>query len=101
MFKALFNIIINLLATIIQLICWPINQIISSALPDLSSKITEVTNVFGTAFDGMAWAVSAIPPQIVSTLLFIITIEIAKHTIFTSTHTLIKVWNVLQKLKFW
>lgn len=101
MFKALFNIIINLLATIIQLICWPINQIITSALPDLSSKITEVTNVFSTAFDGMAWAVSAIPPQIISTILFIITIEIAKHTIFTSTHTLIKVWNVLQKLKFW
>lgn len=101
MFQALFNIIINLLATIIQLICWPINQIITSTLPDLSSKITEVTNVFSTAFNGLSWAVSAIPPQILSTLLFIITIEIAKHTIFTSTHTLIKVWNVLQKLKFW
>lgn len=101
MFKALFNIIINLLATIIQLICWPINQIIITALPDLSTKITEVTNVFGTAFDGLSWAISAVPEQIVSTLLFIISIEIAKHTIFTSTHTLIKVWNVLQKLKFW
>lgn len=101
MFQALFNIIINLLATVIQLICWPINQIIVNALPDLSDKITQVTNVFGTAFNGMAWIISAIPSEIINTLLFIISIEIVKHAIFTSTHTLIKVWNVLQKLKFW
>lgn len=101
MFKALFNIIINLLATLIQIVCLPLNAAIEGALPDLSSKIVEVTDTINSVFNCISWALSLVPPQIISTLLFIITIEIAKHTIYVSTHTLIKVWNLFQKLKFW
>lgn len=101
MFKALFNIIINLLATLIQIVCLPLNSAIEAALPDLSSKLVEVTNTLNSVFNSISWALSLVPPQIISTLLFIITIEIAKHTIYVSTHTLIKVWNLFQKLKFW
>lgn len=101
MFKALFNIIINLLATVIQIVVWPINAVINATLPDLSSRILEVSNTLNTVFDSMTWALGLIPPAVISAVLFIITVEIAKHTIFTSTHALLKVWNLLQKLKFW
>lgn len=101
MFKALFNVIINMLATVIQIIVWPINAVLVAALPDVSSKITEVTNVFATIFDSMSWALGLLPNSIIVVLLFIITCEVAKHTVFTSTHALIKVWNVFQKIKFW
>ena len=101
MFKALFNIIINMLATVIQIAVLPINAIITNTMPDLSSNINEVTSTINSAFTSISWALSLVPPQIISALLFIITIEIAKHTIYVSTHTLIKVWNLFQKLKFW
>lgn len=101
MFKALFNGIINLLATILQVIVWPINQVIEATLPDISEQIVSVTSTFTSVFDCLGWAVGLIPTPIQIVLIFIITCEIAKHTIFTSTHTLIKVWNVLQKIKFW
>lgn len=101
MFKVLFNLIINMLATVIQIIVWPINAIISNTLPDLSNQITNVSNTIGSVFNSLNWAIGLVPPVIIETLLFIITIEIAKHTIFLSTHTLVKVWNVLQKIKFW
>lgn len=101
MFKALFNIIINMIATVIQIIVWPINEVIKTALPDLSSKILEVTNVLNNVFDSITWALGLLPNSVISTLIFIITCEIAKHTIFKSTHALIKVWNVFQKIKFW
>lgn len=101
MFKALFKIIINLLATIIQLIVWPINQLISATLPDLTTKISDINGTITNVFNSMTWALGLLPPIIIETLLFIITIEIAKHTIYISTHTLVKVWNVLQKIKFW
>lgn len=101
MFKILFNIILNMLASVIQIIVWPINAVISSTLPDLTSKILEVTNTLNTVFDSITWALGLIPPILIETVLFIITIEIAKHTIFISTHTLVKVWNVMQKIKFW
>lgn len=101
MFKALFTGILNLVATVIQLVCWPVNQIIVNALPDLSGKILEVTNTLNSVFDSITWALGLVPPLIIETLLFILTIEIAKHTIFVSTHSLIKVWNLFQKIKFW
>lgn len=101
MFKALFNIILNMLATIIQLICWPLNAVIQATMPNLSDQILNVTNTLNTAFDSITWAIGLIPAPVIVVLLFILGIEIAKHTIFVSTHTLIKVWNVLQKLKFW
>ena len=101
MFKALFNIIINLLASIIQIICWPINTLISNALPDLSNKITFVTNTIGSIFNSISWGLGLLPTAVVEALLFIVLVEIAMHTIYKSTHALVKVWNVLQKIKFW
>lgn len=101
MFKALFNIILNMLATVIQIVCWPINAVISSTLPDISGKILEVTNTLNSVFDAITWALGLLPPLVIETLLFIISIEVAKHTIFVSTHMLLKVWNVMQKIKFW
>lgn len=101
MFKALFKIIIDLLATVIQIVVWPINTVISNTLPDLSDKILSVTNTLNSVFDSITWGLGILPNILVETLLFILLIEIAKHTIFVSTHTLIKVWNILQKIKFW
>lgn len=101
MFKALFNIILDLLATVIQIICWPINSAITAVMPDLSDKILQVTNTLNTVFDSLTWALGLVPEPIINVLLFIITVEIAKHTIRLSTHSLIKVWTVLQKIKFW
>lgn len=101
MFKALFNIIINMIATVIQLIVWPVNQIITSSMPSVSDKILDVTNTLNSVFDAITWGLGLLPSVIIETLIFIVTIEIAKHTIYISTHTLIKVWNVFQKIKFW
>lgn len=101
MFKALFNIILNMIASVIQIIVWPINQIIVNTMPDVSDKILVVTDTLNSVFDAITWGLGLLPPFVIETLLFIVTIEIAKHTIFLSTHVLIKVWNVFQKIKFW
>lgn len=101
MIQLLFNIIINLIATIIQIIVWPINTIISNLLPDFTSQIASVTNVFNNVFDGMTWPLGFLPGSVITTLLFIVSFEIVKHTIYISTDKLIKVWNIFQKIKFW
>lgn len=101
MIQAIFKFLLDAVGTTIQLIMIPINVPIVLALPDLSDKILEVSNTFSTVFDPIAWALGLIPDTIIGTLIFILSIEIAKHTIFTSTHVLIKVWNIFQKIKFW
>lgn len=101
MFKALFKIIINLMGTIIQLVVFPLNLAITNALPDLSTKILNTSQTILGVFNSMNWALGLVPDAIIETILFIIVVEIAKHTIYLSTHTLIKVWNIFQKIKFW
>lgn len=101
MFKLLISLIINLLATVVQAVMTPFNLIISNALPDISARILEVTNGIPTIINYMNYALGFVPPGIIAVLLFILTCEIAKHTIFTSTHVLLKVWNIIQKIKFW
>lgn len=101
MFKLLISLLINLIASIIQLIMTPFNLVIVNAMPDLSSKILQVTNGIPGILNYMNYALGMVPPGIIAVMLFILTCEIAKHTIFTSTHVLVKVWNILQKIKFW
>ena len=101
MLNAILKGLLNLVATLIQVITWGPNQVISSAVPDLTEQINQVTNTFSTIFGGIGWALGLIPPAVLTTLIFVITIEICKHTIFVSTHTLLKVWNIFQKIKFW
>lgn len=101
MFKALFNIIFNLLASLIQVVCLPLNVVVENALPDFSAKVADITSTFSQIFLNIQWALGLVPAVVVETVLFIISVEIAKHTIYVSTHTLIKVWNLFQKIKFW
>lgn len=101
MFKKLFTIIINLMATIIQIIALPINSYITTYLPDISTKLTQVSTTITGMFNGLNWALGLVPDSVVEVLLFIVTVEIAKRTIYVSTHVLLKVWEVFQKIKFW
>lgn len=101
MFQALFKIIFNLLGTIIQIVVYPINAVINSTLPDISEKLVSVSSNFSTIFGNLGWALSIVPKPVIEAVLFFFAIEIAKHTIFLSTHTLIKIWNLFQKIKFW
>ena len=101
MFKALMNGLLNLLGTVVQIICLPVNTLISSLLPDLSDKISEITGLFSTIFSSITWALGLIPQPVLTALSFIITIEIIKHSIYMGTHLVLKVWGVLQKIKFW
>ena len=101
MIQAIFKFLLNILATLVQVVVWPINQIIVNALPDLSEKIQQVSNGFNSLFSGIGWALGILPSSVLSVLIFIVSVEIIKHTIFLSTHTLTKLWTILQKIKFW
>lgn len=101
MISLLFNSLINILTGLVRILVFPINLLISSTLPDISSNITTTTNTIIQFFNNLAWPLSIIPVGILNTLAFILLVEIAKHTIYISTHALIKMWNIFQKIKFW
>lgn len=101
MIQSIFNGLLLILTTIVRIVVYPLNLLISSTLPDISTKIVDTTNSIVQFFNTLAWPLSIVPTGILNTLAFILLIEIAKHTIYISTHALIKMWNIFQKIKFW
>lgn len=101
MIQAFLSTFINILASLIQIILSPINLVITNALPNLSDKILIITNTFASVFDSLSWGLGLLPNSVIITLIFILTCEIGKHAIYLSTHTIIRLWNLIQVLKVW
>lgn len=101
MLSDIIMFIIKTISSVIQVIVWPINQIIIGLLPDLSEKLVYISDNVGNLFSSVSWALGIIPTPILSTLLFILTIEIAKHTIYISTHVITIVFSLIRRIKFW
>lgn len=99
--SGLFNLILTLLSTIVQIVLLPLNLLFSGVFPDLTDKIQQVVQGFADALSGIGWAVAIIPPIIRTTLLFIFTIEVGLFVILKSTRMTAKLWKVIQKLKLW
>ena len=99
--SGLFSLILNLLATIVQIVLLPINLLFQGIFPDLSTSINDVVQGFSQALSGLSWAVSVIPPVIRTTLLLILTIEIALFAVLKSTRLTSRLWKILQKIKVW
>lgn len=101
MIGAIFNFIIGFLATVIQLVMWPINQALTAVLPDFSARVTEIGQGFAKLFQALAWPLQLIPISLLSVFLFIFTARLAITVFSASNKLLVRVWNVLDKIKFW
>mgnify|MGYP001851934315 FL=1 len=98
---ALFSFILEIVMTIVQIICLPLNLLFENVFPDFSTHLTTINSSLKTAYSGLSWSVSIIPPTVRTVLLFIFTVELSILVIMRSTHLTAKVWTILQKLKFW
>lgn len=96
-----FNFLLTIIMTIVQLICLPLNALFDGVFPDFSDKLTLIDNALESAYSGLSWAISLIPPLSKDVLLFIFTIELSMLAIMKSSHLTASVWKILQKLKFW
>lgn len=101
MIKILFNGILTILTSLIQIVVIPVNGIITSLLPDISQKVQQLSTGLSALFTGGAFAISFVPHTLIVTLLFIISVEIAKYSIFISTHVISLILNIIKRIKFW
>lgn len=101
MFQTLFKIIINLVATMLQLVLVLPNAALAQFLPDVSDKILQVTNSIAEFTGYISWGLGLIPKPVLLALIFIVTCEIAKHSVYVLTHTFFRLWKLIQRIKFW
>lgn len=105
MFQALFTLIFNILATIVQVVCLPLNAVITNLLPDLAEFIDglfeSLNYIFVYGLNLMSYLFNFLPDFTKEAVTILIEIQIAKLLIYTAIHLVPKVWNLVQKLKFW
>lgn len=97
----LFSFILEIVMTLVQIICLPLNLLFENVFPDFSTQLTTINSALTTAYTGLSWAISIIPPTVRTVLLFIFTVELSILVIMRSTALTSKVWKILQKIKFW
>ena len=102
MIKKLLKGILKMILKILNIVLIPINSLIENVFPDMSNAIQTFTNfvnnVLGT---NLSFFFHLLPP-IFRTLLFTwFTFVIAYYSIYYTYKGILKIWEIIQKIKFW
>ena len=102
MIKALLNGIMKMVTSVLDIVLLPVNSLISNLFPDMSVAISRFTafvnSYFGT---GLTYFFQLIPPLTRNIIVLWFTFLITYYGVVWSYSLIIKIWNVIQKIKFW
>lgn len=100
--KALMNLIMKLVTSIINIVLTPVNDLLSPLFPpQLSSAISNFSNLLSRIGGIISWFTNLLPPTFKDLLLLALGVTITYYTIAWSYTLIIKIYNVIQKIKFW
>lgn len=96
------NGILKMITSVINIFLIPINAIFENIFPDMSNAISNF-NIFVNTYVGgtLSYFFSILPPIFRNMLTIWFTFVIAYYTIHFTYITIIKVWAIIQKVKFW
>lgn len=102
MIKKILNGLLKMILKVLNIFLLPVNALIENIFPSMTNAINTfnnfVTNVLG---NNLAYFFHLLPP-IFRTLLFTwFTFVIAYYSIYYTYLAIIKIWSVIQKIKFW
>lgn len=102
MIKAILKGIMSLVSSIVGLILTPINALINGIFPDMSVYISNFNNfIHSNIFTPLSWVASFIPTGVKTLLLLWLSFLITYYTIIWTYTGIIKIYNVIRKVKFW
>lgn len=103
MFKILFNGILSVVKSLINIVLLPINALVESLFPSSIVNAIDNFNTFIYQYVGgsLSWFSNLFPPIFKSLVILSLTFMIAYFTFVWSYTAIIKIWNVIQKIKFW
>lgn len=102
MIKAIINGLLKLLIMVLNIVLLPINTLIENVFPSMSSAIQTfndfINNVLGT---NMVYFFQLLPPIFRGLLITWFTFVISYYTIYYTYLAILKIWAIIQKIKFW
>ena len=91
-----------MITSLLNLVLLPINALIENIFPSMSTAIQSFTNFVNNVVGAnLAYFFSMLPPTFKTILSIWITFIIAYYTIYYSYIAILKIFNVIQKIKFW
>lgn len=100
--KFFFDTLLNFLVSVANIFLAPINTIITTYFPDVSSLISSFTNAVNNYLgNGISYFFSILPTNTRTLVLLYITILIAFYTISFLVHAVIKIIEIIKAVKIW
>lgn len=102
MVKIILNGILGMLQGILNIILSPLNALVSNLIPDFSDAVN-LFNAFVSQYigSGLGYFTSILPPITKNIIGIFLVFIITYYTIAFSYIGIIKLFNIIQKIKFW
>lgn len=102
MIKAILNGIMSLVTNIISIVLLPVNALIGGIFPNFSQSISQF-NSFVTNYVGgtISYFSSLLPPITRNIIAIWLAFLIVYYGVVWSYTLIVKIYNVIQKIKFW
>lgn len=102
MINAILNGLLGIIQTLLNVLLAPINLLFANIFPDMTSAISTFTTFVNTYIgSNLAWFFSLLPPTFRSLLGLWFTFVIAYYSIYYTYIAAIKIFGIIQKIKFW
>lgn len=99
--SAIYEWFMILLVTVVQVITWPINVIITGVFPSFSEQVINLANYLTQMLTFFGYVLTFLPPATLTLVIVIIGTELALVLVFQSTYLVGKLWRIVQNIKFW
>ena len=102
MIKALLNGLLSIITSLLNIFLLPINALIENIFPDMASAISTFNTFVNTYVGGtLSYFFSILPPTFRGLLALWFTFVISYYGIYYTYTGIIKIWSIIQKIKFW
>lgn len=102
MINAILKGLLKIITTLLDTLLYPINVLFANVFPDMTSAIQTFTQFINSYVgNNLTWFFNLFPPIFRSLLVLWFTFLISYYTIRFTYITAIKIFNIIQKIKFW
>lgn len=100
--KAILNGLLTVLTGVVSFLLTPINALVDNLFPDMANAIATFNSFVDTYLgSNLAYFFSMFPPIFKSLLVLFFTFCIAYYTVHFTYIALVKIFTIIQKVKFW
>lgn len=102
MIKGILNGILKALTVVVNFILTPVNSLVANLFPSMTNTIATFNNFVDTYFTtNLTFFFSMFPPIFKGLLVLFITFAIGYYTVHYTYTAIVKIFNVIQRIKFW